>query len=139
MIYDPKNPLDAKKATTQFDHFLQVGKPFKMEALPKRRSSNQNAMIHVIFDLYAIEFGYTSEEAKTFLKRECGELMRYKKGDQWFLKSTSGLTKDECQTFIEWMRNFCSSHGLYIPSSEEYLANQIAIDKEINNNKQFIT
>ncbi len=139
MIYDLKNDFDAEKARIKFASMNEKGQVIELKEKRKKRTISQNAYLHVIFSLYAIEFGYTESEAKTFLKRECGDLMKYEKNGQWFLKGTSDLKKDECQVFIEWLRNFCSLHGLYIPSSEEYLENQTAIDKQINNNKQFIT
>ena len=93
--------------------------------------------MHVCISLFAIEFGYTLEEAKTMLKRECS-FMVYEKKDQKFLKRTRDMDSDEIGDFIDWIRTYAGKAGLYIPSSEEYLDNKIAVDKEIKRFSEFL-
>ncbi len=104
----------------------------------KKRTPKQNRYMHSIITLFGIELGYTIEEAKTILKRECA-FMRYKKNGQWFLRSTADLDTKEMTDFIEWIRNFASrEHGIYLPSSEEYYRNWTEIENTIERVKTFL-
>ena len=64
--------------------------------------------------------------------------MVYEKNDIKFLKKTSKLDNSECSKFVEWIRNYASQNGCYIPDAEEYKLNKFNIDKQININKQFL-
>ncbi len=93
--------------------------------------------MHVLFSLFAIEFGYTIDEAKTHAKRNC-QFMRYEKGGEIFLKRTRDLDKVEIMNFIEWYRNYSSQKGCYLPSSEEYLRNKYYYENEIDKFKPYL-
>ncbi len=138
MIFDTRKVYEAKKAMTRLESLIDKNKVVEVKELRKKRTISQNSYMHVLFTLYGIETGYTSEEAKTVLKRECVKLMVYDKDGEKFLRSTADLSKDECQVFIDWVRNFASSQGIYLPSSEEYLENQVNIDREIDRNTGYI-
>ncbi len=138
MIYELSKPFDANKAKARLETLIEKGKVIDITEKRKKRTLSQNAYSHVIFSLFGIEFGYTMEEAKTFLKRSCGELMKYEKNGQYFLRSTADLSKDECQVFIDWVLKFAAEQGCYIPDSESYLQNQFEIDKEISRNKIYL-
>jgi hypothetical protein len=91
----------------------------------------------VLITLFAIETGYTLDEAKTLLKREC-EFMRYKKNKQVFLKRTRDLEVSELADFITWIRSYAGMNGIFLPSSEDYLRNWEQLEKEIENHKQYL-
>lgn len=138
MIYELSKPFDANKAMTWLKNAIEKGKVVDMTEKRKKRTLSQNSYMHVIFDLFALEFGYTKKEAKDLLKRKCIELMRYEKNGEEFFRGTSDLSKDEGQVFIDWVLTFAAMQGCYIPSSEEYLQNQFEIDKEISRNKIYL-
>ena len=137
MRFDLSNPIEAKSAQMRFKTLLESGKVISLTEKKKTRTLSQNAFIHVLINLFAIETGYTADEAKTHLKREC-EFMRYQKGDEWFLKRTRDLKTDEISIFIDWIRNYSAQQGYYLPSSEEYLTNQTAIDKTISKHQKYL-
>ena len=137
MKLDFSNPLDKQKGITYFKKLLEGCKNVELKALMPKRTIKQNSYLHVIISLYSITFGYTLLEAKTDLKRECS-FMRYEKNGNWYLKETSKLTTKELTDFIEWIRNYSSNDGLYLPTPEEYLSNKFSIDKEIDNHKQYL-
>jgi len=137
MKFNPLIELDLKKAKERFDYLCSKGKPFELTALRKSRSLSQNSYLHVVISLYAIEFGYTLNESKTDLKRECG-FMTYEKGNSRYLRETSKMNSVELTTFIDWIRNYASLNGLYIPTSDEYLTNRHSIDNEIGRFKEFL-
>ena len=64
--------------------------------------------------------------------------MRYKRNDNVYLKSTAKLDTKELTEFIEWLRNYSSLNGCYLPTSEEYLSQKFSIDRDIDNNKEYL-
>ena len=137
MLLDLSNQTDIKKAETYFKTLLDKQKKIELKDISAKRSLKINAYLHVCLTLFAIEFGYTLEESKTLLKRICDFMVYEKKGDK-FLKKTSKLDNAECSKFVEFIRNYASSQGCYIPDAEEYLKNKFEIDKTISNHKQFL-
>jgi hypothetical protein len=137
MLLDLSNPTDLKKAETYFLKLVGSKEKIELKKITKKRSLNLNSYLHVAITLFAIEYGYTLDEAKTLLKRLCG-FMVYEKEGVKFLKKTSKLDNIECSDFLTWIRNYASQQGLYIPTPEEYKLNQFNIDKDINNHKQYL-
>lgn len=137
MLINPNNKLELKRAELYFKKLVDLGVCFELKRKTKKRSISINAYLHVCIDLYAINFGYSKDEAKTYLKRKCN-FMAYEKKGSCFLKQTSKLDNKECSQFVEWIRNFSALNGCYIPTSEEYITNQFEIDKEINKHKEFL-
>ena len=64
--------------------------------------------------------------------------MRYVKNNKQFLKETASLDTKEMTDFIEWLINYAAQEGLFIPSSEEYIINQLFFDKQIDSQKQYL-
>ena len=64
--------------------------------------------------------------------------MRYIKDGSIFLKRTRDLNTKELTDFIEFIIEFCGVQGIYIPTPEEYIINQIEIDKTISKQKQYL-
>ena len=137
MQLDLSNPTEVKKAEIYFSKLIEGKNKIELKKLIQKRSLNLNSYLHVVITLFAIEYGYTLDEAKTLLKRLCGFMIYETKGTK-FLKQTSKLDNLECSKFVEWIRNYASQQGLYIPDAEEYKTNKFTIDKEINNHKQYL-
>jgi len=125
-----ENKLQARLEATK-------DKIVEFKEVRQKRSLTQNAYLHVCITLYAIEFGYTIEEAKTHLKRNC-EFMKYEKKGEIFVKRTRYMDSKELTNFIDWLRTYASQNGCYIPTSEEYLTNRVSIDNQIETNKQYL-
>ena len=137
MFLDLSNTIDAKKAENYLSKLMESKSKIELKKIIPNRTLKLNSYLHVCISLYAIYFGYTIYEAKIFLKREC-QFMTYEKKGLKYLKQTSKLDNLECSKFVEWIRNFSSQKGLYIPDAEEYKANQFNIDRDINNHKQYL-
>jgi len=137
MIYDLSNNEDRNKAAYKFHKLAEDEKVIELTEKRKKRSVSQNSYLHVCITLFAIEVGYTIEESKTVLKRECS-FMRYKKDGNVFLKRTRDLDTKQLTDFIEFILDFAGSQGISIPSSEEYILNQIQIHQEIQMQKNFL-
>jgi hypothetical protein len=137
MLLDLQNNLDVKRAENYILKLIDSKSKIELKKIIPKRTLKLNSYLHVCITLYAIHFGYTLYEAKTFLKRECMFMVYEKKGVK-YLKQTSKLDNYECSKLVEWIRNYSSQHGCYIPDAEEFKENQYAIEKEINNQKQYL-
>lgn len=124
--------------TSQLNDWIDYANYLELLLLPKpKRSASQNKYLHVCISIYAVEYGYTLEEAKTYLKRTCN-FMVYEKNGFKFIKQTSQITSEELGQFITWIRNYAGMNGLYIPTAEEYNLNRHAIDMSIALQKQYL-
>lgn len=137
MLYDLNDIIEANDFKIKARKLVEQRKQVELTVKQKKRSIPLNSFLHVVITLFAINFGYTLEEAKTLLKRMC-EFMIYEKKGQKFLKRTRDLNNTECSTFVEWIRNYSANQGYYIPDADEYKKNNFAIDKEISKHKQYL-
>ena len=137
MLYDLSDKTDVKNAENYFRKLNEGKCKIELKKILPKRSISLNSYLHVCISLFSIEFGYTLEESKTLLKRKCSFMIYEKKGIK-FLKKTSKLDNLECSKFLEFIRNYASKQGLYIPDADEYLTNKFNIDKEINKNKEYL-
>ncbi len=137
MKFDTSKTVDLNKAKQRFEYLCQKQKIIDLKDVRKSRSISQNSYLHVVISLYCIEFGYTLNEAKTDLKRECG-FMTYEKNGSRYLRETSKMNSVDLTNFIDFIRNYASQNGLYIPTSSEYLENKHSIDNEINKFKTYL-
>lgn len=137
MKFDTSIPEEKNKAFNYFNKLIQSNSVIEVKKVNINRTIKQNSYLHVCVSLFAIEFGYTLDESKTLLKRKCPFMVYDNKGDL-FVKSTSKLDTVELTMFIEWIRNYSSENGFYIPSAEEYKLNRVAIDNEIEINKLYL-
>ena len=137
MKFDLNISLERNKYDTYSDKLKLSNSKVELKKLGNKRSISINSYLHVCISIYAIEFGYTLAEAKTMLKREC-EFMVYEKNGLKFLVETSKQNNDECSKFVEWIRNYSSKQGLYIPDAEEYKENKFSIDREIDKHKTYL-
>ena len=117
MILDLSISPDKKKAEMYFSKLLEDGAKIELKKIPKRRTLNQNSYLHAILTLYATEWGWTLEEAKTYVKRTLG--YTYVKNNELFLTSTSTMNTKELTEFIDKFRNLSASQGFYLPSGDE--------------------
>lgn len=137
MLLDLSKPYDQEKAKIYFKKLILSNSKIELRKIQGIRSLDVNAYLHVCISLYAVEFGYSLNEAKTDLKRMC-HFMVYKKNGKKYLRETSKMTNKELSEFIEWIRNLSAKNGLYIPTAEEYKNNKFNIDKEINKFKNYL-
>lgn len=137
MIFDLSKEKEVSNCLTVIQGLIENGKRVDITQIKPKRSISINSYLHVCISLFAIEYGYTLEEAKTLLKRKCS-FMIYEKNGIKFLKKTSKLDNLECSKFVEFIRNYASMQGLYIPTSEEYRTNSFEIDKEISKHKEYL-
>jgi len=135
--YDLSKEVDRISVQVRLNKLKDTGAIVELKALKPQRTIQQNKYLHVLFSLFGIEFGYTLDEAKTLLKRECS-FMTYEKNGKKFLRHTSKMQTDELTKFIDWFRTYSAQQGLYLLTSEEYKYNSVSIDNEINRHKEYL-
>lgn len=132
-----KLPSDLERFNFEVNKLQSYEGIIELKKIRKPRTINQNSFLHVLITLFGIELGYTIEESKTILKRKC-EFMRYEKNGEVFLKRTRDFDTKELSDFITWIRNYAGMHGIYLPSSDEYLRNWAEIEKQIEQHKTYL-
>lgn len=137
MKLDLSNSLDLNKFTSYCTKLIEKKAKVDLKETKGHRTIRQNKYLHVVLQLYSINYGCTLAETKTDLKRDFG--LFYEKNGRKYLISTADLNSKELTEFIDFIRTKSSKDlGAYIPTSEEYLMNHFAIDKEIQRNREFI-
>ena len=137
MQLDLSNTVDIKKGQLYFTKLVEGKSKIELKKITAKRTISLNSYLHVCVTIYAIHFGYSLYESKIFLKRKC-DFMVYEKNGVKYLKQTSKLDNSDCSKFVEFIRNFSAQNGCYVPSPEEYKSNKFEIDREINNQKQYL-
>lgn len=137
MQYNLTNDYDKQKFKVAVNKYYEKQAIVELKIVYRKRTNEQNSYVHVLFGLYAINFGYTLEEAKHLIKTKC-HLLHYEKKGETFIRSTASLDVLEMTNFIEWFRNHSSQEGLYLPTPEEYRTNQLYIDEQIRSCNEYL-
>lgn len=137
MKLDLTSPFDINKANTYFNKLMEQGKQIELKEVRKVRTIKQNAYLHVCITLFAIEFGWRLDHAKTHIKRNCPFMLEQVKGET-FLRRTRDMNTKELTDFIDWIRTYSGQLGCYLPDPTEYLAQKFEIDKEIDRHKEYL-
>lgn len=126
MIYDLSKSLDREKFKLRVNHLFAQGKQVELVEKTKR-SLSQNAYLHCLLGILAIDQGETIEYVKeNYYKRLVNpDLFILHKEDKILgkveiLRSSKELTKEEMSKSIDKLRNWASRElGCYLPSADE--------------------
>lgn len=126
MLYDLSKPLDRVRFKARVNHLFTQGK--QVELIEKtKRSLRQNAYVHCLLGILAIDQGLTIDYVKEhYYKRLVNpDIFIVTKDDKILgkvdvLRSSRDLTKEEMSRSIDKLRNWASSElGCYLPSADE--------------------
>ena len=129
MLLNLKSDTDRIKAEVYFNKLIEDRAQIEIKRISKKRTNSQNRYVHALFQLFASQFGWTLEEAKSFIKFELG--YTYSKNDFIFLAKTSEMDTKSLSIFIDKFRNYSSAQGLYLPTADEFNENYFDYAKEI--------
>ena len=145
MMYNTKNPLEVQNLRLKIEKLIE--NQSMVEVVEKKaKTLQQLKYLHTILAYFGLQTGNTIDEVKTcYFKRIVNKgLFVGKKHDDLlgtdreYLISTANITKEELYEAIERFRNWSSNvAGIYIPSSEEYIA-LLQIEHDIQNSKQYL-
>jgi len=136
MLLNLSKDFDRNKFKAYSDKLLEKEAKVELKESRATRTISQNSYFHVCLGYFSLHTGYTIKEAKQEFAYMLPEMFLYQKNDRTFRKSTSDLSKEEMMDLIEYVRSFClDQFGIYLPTSEEYLIDQFAIKRALENVK----
>jgi len=137
MIYDLDNERDQEKFKFRVNALYKNGGKVELTRPSKRKTISQNSYVHVLFDLYAVDNGYTSKESKELVKDYC-PFLKYQKNGEEFTRGISELDKEDISKFIDWFRDWSGKQGCYLPEANEYGDNYNHFDNEVDKHRQYL-
>lgn len=144
MMYDLNNPLHRESFKVRANALVKKGCIVEMTEKKPQRTLSQNKYLHSILAYFGLEIGETAEYVKRqYFKILCNKDIFIREVEDKFLgkitvlRSSADLNTEEMALAIQRYRNWCSTQGVYIPSSEEYLMVQ-QIEVELSRNKQYL-
>jgi len=136
-IYNLKESKKVEQITAYLTKLIYDGAMVKLEKIKPKRTNNQNAYLHVLFTLWGLEHGYTTDEAKTTVKRHFHDIFVYEKNGSKYLARTRDMDTKQMSDFTERFRRWSESEGCYLPSPEEYRGKYDYYQNIIEINKHF--
>lgn len=134
MLYDLKKNMDTERFKRRSEQLLKEGVVVELKKKVKR-STSQNSYLHLILGWFAMETGYTLDEAKQLYKKIRSDIFVYEKNGKEFIRSSADLDSHEMTVTIESFRTYSSAEaGIYLPEAGEHLFLQ-EIELEISRNK----
>ena len=103
MKFDLDKEIDRNQYKNRVKYLLDKRDKVELKSIRGIRTLRQNSYLHICITLYAVEFGYTLNEAKTDLKRAC-DFMIYEKNGNKYLKETKKQTTEELTKISETRR-----------------------------------
>lgn len=139
--FDLSNEFDVQSLRTKVEYLIEHKAVCELTEKSIKRTLQQNAYLHVILGIVGMEFGEDIEYVKKqyfkylvnptiFVRQRYDKILNR---DVVYLRSSRDVTIEEMSQaiskWIEWARR---EHGIFIPSSDDYIAiarAQVAIDK----------
>lgn len=148
MKYNPKSDFDRKKAQKYFDKLMSGTSSFELTSL-KKRSSSQNALLHVFLSYLGLELGYPLDYVKLNIwKMQWLRDMFYvedfntKTGESFKrVRSSAELTKEEFSHAIEVLIEKSSSEcGVIFPDRKSITFDDdfLLMQNEIYKNEKYL-
>lgn len=132
MKFEFKKSYDQQKALEYLKKLIDSESKCEVNRIHPKRSTDQNSYLHVLFKLWGDEFGYFMDETKEEVKYALGYYDQ-KQGGALHYHKTSNMDTKELTRFIDKFRDWSSVNGLYLPTSKEYLQEQIYFENQIEN------
>lgn len=144
MLYDLSNELDRKRAAARWEFLMNKNAAVELTEHVCRTNS-QNAYLHVLLGVLAMEFGETLEYVKQNYYKELvnPDLFVIKKEDKFMgeriqLRSSRDLTKEEMTESIDKLKVWASKEcGIYLPDAEDK-ALIARIEAEMRRNAKYL-
>ena len=121
MLYDPSNPFQVKEAEMRLRQFIDNRKVFELTDA-SRRSLNQNAYLHTLIGIVAMEYGTSLDYAKEwYYKRLCNaDVYVRERADKFlgkvsYVRSSKELSKEEMSASIDRFKTWARSEYINMP------------------------
>lgn len=137
MLYNLESDIDIQRFDFRIKQLKEKKSKVDLTEKKKNRTIRQNSFLHVLIQLFAIEYGDTLDYCKQFLKLRC-QFMHYEKDGFTYLISSAKLNTKELSEWIEWIRNYAGTNGIFLPNADDYNRNWVELEKEILSHKQYL-
>ena len=135
MLYDLSNELSRKQFAARVKHIWAKGGIVELTD-KSRRSLSQNAYLHAILGVLALETGNSLEVVKReiYKKKVNPDLFVRIKHDPMLgeieeVRSSRDLTKEEMSLSLDRYKKFCADNGIFLPEpGDEELLRQIEFE-----------
>lgn len=143
MLYDLSNQLDRKRAAARWEFLMNKSAAVELTEHVSRTNS-QNAYLHVLLGMLAMEFGERIEYVKQNYYKELvnPELFVTRKDDRFLgqrveLRSSRDLTKEEMTESINRLKVWAAEQGIFLPDADEkaFIAR---IEAEMKRNAKYL-
>ncbi len=132
MKLDLSQPFDLQRFNERSKILVDASSKVELTKFMPNRSINQNAYFHVLCQYVALETGYTTEDAKTMLKRGFGSFMIKDINGHPELVSSAKINSAQMTEFIDWIRLYASEEiGIYLLTADEFKYNRFEVEKEL--------
>lgn len=124
MIYNLKKNNDVEQLRNDLNHFYKNERSIEVKVCFEIRSLSFNAYLHVILNVFALEYG----ESLRFVKKEIFKkiinpdifIVQTDVENEFKLRSTSELTSYELYVCVERFKNFCAKElNCWFPEFED--------------------
>jgi len=118
MIFNPANEVEARNALEHVKKLIEAGKPFDVTQIRKSRSKWQNKYFHAVCKDMGDHLGYTAQEMKKIITRNCCPV--YENNGTKFVKGTSDLDTTEFSEMIRTMQQWAAENfDYYVPDPQQ--------------------
>jgi hypothetical protein len=146
MIYNLNNDIEQQKAQERLTWLCSKKKRIEIKELRGKRTTPQNAYLHLLLSYFALEYGETLQYTKQFIFKEYvnGAIFKTTRKNpksgktRQSLKSSADLDTKEMTNAINVFKNWSASVvGIRLPEAneQEFLDH---IQNEIDKNKQWL-
>jgi hypothetical protein len=146
MIYNLVNEIERQQAKDRLDWLISKNKRIEVKELRGKRTTPQNAYLHLLLSFFALEVGETLEFIKQdiFKKKVNSDLFKTERKnpksgkirEDW--RSSAELSTKELTDAIDRFKNWSVKHtGIRLPEANEQQFLDY-IQNEIDKNKQWI-
>lgn len=143
MLYDLNNDLDRQRAAKRWE-YLSKRKAVIELTEHVQRTNSQNAYLHVLLGLLAMEFGERIDYVKQNYYKELvnPSLFVLRKDDRFMgqrveLRSSRDLTKEEMAQSIDRLKVWAAEQGIFLPNSDDKDA-LARIEAELRRNAKYL-
>lgn len=145
MIYDLTSPLQARNAEARLQHLKDKGATVELTQKRAKRTSSQNAYLHVLLAYLALQMGEREDYVKMYyFKILCNPSLFLRDVEDKYMgrlrtvRSSADLSTEEMTTAIERLRHWSMQVlGIYLPEPhEDDMIHEM--QTEIGRNKYFI-
>ena len=143
MLYDLNNDLDRQRAAKRWEYLTERKAVIELTEHVQRTNS-QNAYLHVLLGLLAMEFGERIDYVKRNYYKELvnPSLFVLRKDDRFMgqrveLRSSRDLTKEEMAQSIDRLKVWAAEQGIFLPNSDDKDA-LARIEAELRRNAKYL-